>query len=126
MYDKLPACITNNTNFIYIRNQYVNINGLKIYGCPDTLSYDVKFLDWSHIPIDTDILVTHNPPLEIGDSPRRAGCPDLLKRVCEVKPKYHLYGHTHEGYGTYNKNGIQFINAALQNATLNKPIVIEI
>lgn len=56
---------------------------------------------WNLIPDDTDILITHTPPLGYGDytcSGVRAGCVDLLRTVQErVKPKYHVFGHIHEG-----------------------------
>ena len=45
--------------------------------------------------------MTHGPPVGHGDLTRtgvRAGCVDLLDTVQErVKPKYHVFGHIHEG-----------------------------
>ena len=56
---------------------------------------------WNLIPEDTDVLITHSPPLGFGDlcsTGIRAGCVDLLHSVQNrVKPKYHVYGHIHEG-----------------------------
>ena len=56
---------------------------------------------WNLIPEDTDVLITHSPPLGFGDlcsTGIRAGCVDLLQSVQNrVKPKYHVYGHIHEG-----------------------------
>lgn len=56
---------------------------------------------WDVIPDDTDILVTHTPPLGHGDlccTGVRAGCVELLSTVQKrVKPKYHVFGHIHEG-----------------------------
>ena len=53
------------------------------------------------IPDDTDILITHGPPLGYGDkccSGQRAGCAELLSTVqLRVKPKLHVFGHIHEG-----------------------------
>lgn len=53
------------------------------------------------IPSDTDILVTHTPPVGHGDlccTGVRAGCVELLSTVQNrVKPKYHVFGHIHEG-----------------------------
>ena len=47
------------------------------------------------------MLITHGPPLGFGDlcvTGARAGCVDLLHCVQNrVKPKYHVYGHIHEG-----------------------------
>lgn len=56
---------------------------------------------WDLIPNDTDILITHTPPIGHGDfcySGVRAGCVELLTTVQErVKPRYHIFGHIHEG-----------------------------
>ena len=64
---------------------------------------------WDKIPDDTDILITHTPPVGYGDlccTGVRAGCVELLNTVrLRVRPKYHIYGHIHEGYGVrYVKN----------------------
>ena len=66
---------------------------------------------WDKIPDDTDILITHTPPVGYGDlccTGVRAGCVELLNTVrLRVRPKYHIYGHIHEGYGVrYVKNWI--------------------
>lgn len=56
---------------------------------------------WNKIPEGIDILVTHSPPLGHGDhcySGVRAGCVELLSTVQNrVNPKYHIFGHVHEG-----------------------------
>lgn len=56
---------------------------------------------WDTIPDDTDILVTHTPPIGHGDlccTGVRAGCVELLSTVQQrVRPKYHIFGHVHEG-----------------------------
>ena len=84
---------------------------MKFYGSPQ----QPAFFDWAfnvergpakigkfgeRIPADTDVLVTHGPPLGRGDlcsSGLRAGCVDLLQHVQQrVKPKLHVFGHIHE------------------------------
>ena len=59
------------------------------------------------IPDDTDILVTHTPPVGFGDlccTGVRAGCVELLNSVQRrIKPKYHIYGHIHEGVTSWWK-----------------------
>lgn len=56
---------------------------------------------WNQIPEGIDILVTHSPPLGHGDlcsSGVRAGCVELLSSVQKrIVPKYHIFGHVHEG-----------------------------
>ena len=91
----------------------MEIQGLKIYGSPyqpPTTERSQECLDkWNHIPSDTDILVTHGPPLGFGDktnSGNRARCVDLLHTVKQrVKPKYHIFGHIHEGEQLACQNG---------------------
>lgn len=96
---------------------------------------------WDKIPNNVDGIVTHGPCFGIVDSMLQfngkkcewekvhLGCPQLLKRVLEVKPKFHISGHIHPGYGLEIKEGITFINAALCNDNYqiaNEPIVIDL
>lgn len=88
---------------------------------------------WDLIPEDTDILVTHTPPIGHGDlccSGVRAGCVELLSIVQRrVKPKYHIFGHIHEGYGISSDGKIIYINAStcdLNYLPSNSPIVFDI
>lgn len=53
----------------------------------------------SSIPRDTDILITHGPPRAHLDT-LRLGCPALLAEVWRVRPRLHVFGHVHEGYGS--------------------------
>ena len=73
---------------------------------------------WDLIPKKTDILVTHGPPYGILDQNiqgEKVGCEELLKKVKEIRPKVHAFGHIHEGYGILEKDGIIFINASNLN-----------
>lgn len=61
---------------------------------------------WSRIPPDTDLLITHGPPLGYGDLTEdgvRCGCSDLLDnlRARSSPPRVHVFGHIHEGYGNH-------------------------
>jgi len=86
---------------------------------------------WDLIPEDTNILVTHGPPLGICDqnlAKQQAGCPELLDKVKWVKPQVHVFGHIHEGYGTLMNEDTLFINAAsidkVTKKLTNEPVVI--
>ena len=64
---------------------------------------------WNLIPNDVDILITHTPPVGHGDlccTGVRAGCVELLNSIQKrIKPKYHVFGHIHEGmFSMYSKN----------------------
>ena len=83
------------------------------------------------IPKDTDILVTHGPPLGVCDmnlAKQHCGCPELLAVVNKFKPRIHLFGHNHEGYGTLITDDTLFINAAsidkVTKKLTNEPVVI--
>ena len=55
---------------------------------------------WSHtVPPQTDVLITHTPPRHHLDLPAGLGCDALLKEVWRVRPKAHIFGHVHAGYG---------------------------
>ena len=49
------------------------------------------------------------------------GCENLLSKIEEIKPKVHVCGHIHEGYGEVIIEGIKFINASI-NTEHYKPI----
>ena len=90
---------------------------------------------WNTIPTETDILVTHGPPLGHGDlcvDGHRAGCAALLHAVEErVKPRIHAFGHIHEGYGATTNGETLFLNASNCNVNYNKhklhpPVYIDV
>ena len=75
---------------------------------------------WAQIPDETDILVTHGPPLGRGDrTPNgRAGCYDLLRHIQErIRPRVSIFGHIHEGYGVEYDGRTLYINGS--NCNLN-------
>jgi Icc-related predicted phosphoesterase len=112
---------------VYIlKHESIEIDGVKIFGSPYTPAFfnwaynstEEELVElWKDIPNDLDILVTHGPPNNILDRCRdgyRAGCKNLLKRVIEVKPKYHVFGHIHEDGGKKEEHdGVIFINASI-------------
>lgn len=127
---------------IYLNDSGVEINGIRIWGSPITPQfYNWAFnrrrgteiqKHWNMVPADTDLLITHGPPFGVMDltaQDRHAGCKDLLKRVGEIRPCVHVFGHIHESYGTTKKMGVRFINASQMNESyelVNKPILFEL
>lgn len=124
---------------IYLNDSLVEIEGIKIWGSPITpYFYNWAFnrfrgdnikTYWDKIPNDIDILITHGPPYMILDKvvydQRNVGCVDLLNRVQEIRPKYHIFGHIHEGSGILKVDEVTFINASVLNEDyrlINKPI----
>lgn len=134
--------IIDSEKIIYIQDSVVEIEGIKIYGSPWTPTfYNWAFMKdrgepikemWSKIPMGMDIVVTHGPPKNILDNCRggfRAGCDDLLERIKQVNPKYHVFGHIHEGYGKEKHGKTTFINCSVLDDNyilVNKPQTINI
>lgn len=115
-------------NVTYLNDSGCEINGLKLWGSPITPWFhnwafnrergsDIR-QHWDLIPDDTDILITHGPPLGILDMTIRGehtGCEDLLQRVEHIKPKLHVFGHIHEDYGQDTRGTTRFVNASVLN-----------
>ena len=104
----------------FIEDLPANVHFLQDCGCEIG---GVKFfgLAYNHpeelIPDDTDIVVTHEPPIMILDKSAGThwGNTPLRNRVMEIKPRYHLFGHAHESFGTLKEDGTIFSNGSLLN-----------
>jgi Icc-related predicted phosphoesterase len=121
------------TDCIYLENSGIELYGYKFWGSPMTPEfYTWAFMKtreeidkyWKMIPDDTDILITHGPPMGVLDKTingEHVGCERLLYHVVErVKPLYHIYGHIHESNGLFSfevdkGRYINFINASTCN-----------
>jgi Icc-related predicted phosphoesterase len=73
---------------------------------------------WDMIPEDIDILITHGPAWGFlddveGNRGKHLGCELLSERIKQIKPKIHVCGHIHSGYGHYYDGNTHFINASL-------------
>lgn len=126
----------------YLQDDWVEIDGVKIYGSPwQPRFYDWAFnadrgadiqQHWNKIPLDTDILITHGPAYGFVDRvigrDEYLGCSDLQVTIQDIKPKIHVCGHIHTGYGYMNNEHTHFFNAAVLNESYiyaHKPINIE-
>lgn len=104
---------------IYLENEGIEVNGLKIWGSPHTPRFgDWAFMKardklnrvWEGIPDDTDVLVVHGPPKGILDlsydryhNLEMCGCSALRKRVEKMNLKLMCFGHIHDGEGVSNQ-----------------------
>ena len=73
---------------------------------------------WEAIPDNTDILITHGPAFGTLDTVAgrpwdNLGCELLAQRIEVIKPKIHVCGHIHSGYGYEIKDGTHFFNASV-------------
>jgi hypothetical protein len=87
---------------------------------------------WGKIPMNTDILVTHGPAWGYVDKvigrSEHLGCELLSERIKVVKPKIHVCGHIHSGYGYQFDGDTHYINASVLNERYtytNKPLTVE-
>ena len=102
---------------------------------------------WKLIPDEVDILVTHGPAHGILDQVQiggkfdglageidggivghgpHVGCQDLLRRIQQINPRFHICGHIHSGYGEKTVLQTHYINASILNEEYeitNSPIV---
>lgn len=117
-------------NITYLNNSQCIVEDIRIFGVPYLAEHEKQ--DWSQIPQDTDILITHNPPYKIHDKAPNGlhrGSKSLLKKVLEIKPRIHLFGHIHVSYGSSAIDGITYINPSNYQASLGRicrlPIVYD-
>ena len=130
-------------NAIYLENSGVEVAGLKIWGSPvqpefNNWAFNVARGEairryWKMIPPGTDVLVTHGPPFGVLDkshpSTAHLGCEELAKAVEQIKPRLHVFGHIHGGYGSFTGDGTRFVNASVVNEAyqlIHQPQVVKI
>lgn len=130
------------TNCTYLEDSGIELYGLKFWGTPHqpefhrwafNLKRGQEILNkWNLIPSETDILITHTPPIGFNDlcyNGLRAGCVELLSTIQKrVKPMYNIFGHVHESYGVSSDGKVVYINASTCNIEYlpnNPPIVFD-
>jgi len=130
------------TNCIYLENEFLYLDGFKIWGSPFSpmfndwsfMRYDNDLKEiWATIPLETEILITHCPPFGILDQvlPRddSQGSRTLKDRVKDVHPYLHLFGHIHEGFGQYTDGKTDYYNVSVldeQYQMANPCTIIEV
>jgi hypothetical protein len=87
---------------------------------------------WTDIPENTDILITHGPAWGHLDTIKGhsvpLGCELLAERIKILKPKIHVFGHIHTGYGYKFDGDTHFFNAAVLDERYNftqKPFTVD-
>lgn len=134
------ALLDDHPGITYLQDSGCVIGGFQVWGSP----WQPMFMSWAfnlprgtmlrekwnQIPFDTDILVTHGPPLGILDTtvpepqggwpldqepPVHLGCDELLIRVRTVRPRLHVFGHIHGGYGIHKDRHTTYVNACICN-----------
>lgn len=120
----------------YLQDRDLTVSGLKFYGSPWTPEFVGVFqlhnqndaqAVWQKISSDVDVLITHGPPAGVLDRTSRGmrvGDHELLEAVDRIRPRVHCFGHIHESYGTTERNGTLFCNAAVFNG--HHAIVVDV
>ena len=92
---------------------------------------DLKTI-WDMIPMNTDILITHGPAWGKVDTVKGEGnplgCELLAERIKVVKPKIHVCGHIHTGYGYVFDGDTHYINASVLDERYyytQKPLTVD-
>lgn len=133
-------------------DEAIQINDYKFYGSPWTPTFSVGWAFnkkrgeqlrqvWSKVPDDTNVLITHGPPMDILDIVVQdngahvpQGCEELAARVAALPNlKLHVFGHIHI-HGKHMPqltkiNGVTFVNASQLDdfyKISNSPVVVDI
>jgi len=133
------------TEATYLQDSGVRLEGLNFWGSPvnSVMGEDWAFSvergaairkHWDRIPADTDVLITHEAPYGTLDKShvlaRHGGCQNLLGALLRVKPRLHVFGHIHGGYGRESaRTGTTLVNCAVVNQErklANQPTVVEL
>ena len=140
-------------NIIYLENEYVTIDGIKIFGSPHTPQFgNWAFMKERHkldrfwkvaIHKPCDIIVVHGPPkgcldksYDRNNNMESCGDKSLLNLVLEMQPAYMMFGHIHNckdiinagmlklsSYDTWFSNGSVVTDGKFGKLTSNGNIV---
>ncbi|KAL4955908.1 Metallo-dependent phosphatase-like protein [Aspergillus filifer] len=103
--------LENDSKILKFEDGNERIREVKVFGSPYTPKHgnsayqyprtNTSFWDEINIAEDTDILITHGPPKGHLDL-NNLGCAALRQRLWNMRcrPKLHVFGHIHGGYGT--------------------------
>ena len=131
---------------LYLENAAVAVGGLRFWGSPVTpvlgeWAFRAERVKnpralWAKIPARVDVLLTHGPPFGTLDRQhilgQHFGCRELTRAVLRARPRLHVFGHVHGGWGQEqtgeNGDGTRFVNCALlaDGLGLRRPTVVEL
>ena len=96
---------------IYLQNantkiSFPNGRSINFYGHPWTLKHGSQAFEYrphadtwtSHYPQEVDVFITHTPPKYHLDLDNY-GADYLLRELWRIRPRLHVFGHIHGGYG---------------------------
>lgn len=121
---EIGETLEKNEGVKYLCDSGTEFEGIKIWGCPWTLTFDginprcTGFTGteeelkahYDLIPEGTQILVTHGPSKNILDrtvTDEPVGSSALSEAIIRVRPLLHVHGHIHEAYGYFKATFMQ-------------------
>ena len=147
--EKIMEIVNSYKEIDYIQDNMLLVGGenyedmIKIWGSP----WQPEFYNWAFnlpregeelkekwglIPSDIDILITHGPAHGYLDRVvggwENLGCELLAESIKTKKPKIHVCGHIHSGYGYVFDGDTHYINASVLNeqyVLANKPLTVD-
>jgi predicted phosphodiesterase len=128
IFEQAPDLVPRDLPWTYLQDSGITWEGLAIWGTPwQPWFWDWAFngtpeqlqRQWELIPEATDVLVLHGPPRGYGDGVpeangvRLCGCPHLLERIKVIAPRLVVFGHIHEGRGSWQLGPTRLANVTL-------------
>jgi predicted phosphodiesterase len=158
LFDREPDMARNllkdHQGITYLQDSGCEVGGLKFWGSPwqpwfmswaFNLPRGLRMREkWNLIPFDTEVLVTHGPPHGVldqvrkeppggwepdQDPPEHLGCEELRIRALSIRPRLHMFGHIHGGYGIRSDGHTTFVNASICDEDyhpVNPPVVMDL
>jgi hypothetical protein len=130
------------TNATYLQDAEARAEGLRIWGSPWQPEFGRMAFNlprgaplarkWALIPPGVDVVVTHGPPLGIGDElpgGNHVGCGELARALRRRAPRLHVSGHIHIGHGVRRDGPTIYVNAAIcddRYEAVRQPIVVDL
>jgi predicted phosphohydrolase len=135
--------LAEHPGLVYLQDSGIEIDGIRFWGSP----WQPAFCDWAfnlprkgprlrevwnRIPLGTDVLITHGPPhgtLDQVQGGEHLGCEELRIRLGAVKPRLHVFGHIHDGYGVVQADSAVLVNASICDEAYrpcHRPIVVDV
>lgn len=128
IFERAPQLLPRDLPWTYLQDELTEVAGLRIWGTP----WQPWFFDWAFngrpdelkerwalIPDAVDVIVVHGPPHGYGDGVPRyervenTGCPHLLRRIEDIKPRLVVFGHIHEGRGQWQHGPTTLANVTI-------------
>ena len=136
--EETPEAAESGTSVVYLRDSGVVIAGIEFWGSPWQPEFHSWAFNlprgpalarmWALIPDSTDVLITHGPPLGVGDRTwdgRAVGCAELRAAAERVAPRLHVYGHIHAAGGAWAIGPTVFGNVTVDEG-LRAPSVFDL